>query len=310
VQHFRTLETPQIRLDSVINQTLQDGVVFKSESDKIIYDLQKLGLQLQSQFSWSSLTSWITNPFSLPTNLCILALLIAVVYLFFRVRSLAAMIIMLQQVRPVEVQTISFQATVTGFLETEAEKISTPATFFNIPLKFEPQISRDFHVLDLFILLTIIAICLYLLWRKFKSRQQAHSLKSFWKLLNRYDRVKISLMKLPHTADSYTFSRHEFISYLSLRGLRKPKLHIHWPTLKIKHRLLNMTVDLPPIHSVNYWTACKLRKILSSNYEVLLFTRQLNTNIYQIVPLLGSTWNSLQSGRSTQAERLCKSHNL
>jgi hypothetical protein len=111
-------------------------------------------------------------------------------------------------------------------------------------------------------------------------------------------------MKLPHTADSYVFAASEFISYLSLRGLRKPKLHIHWPTLKIKHRLLTMTVDLPPIHSVNYWTACKLRKILSSNYEVLLFTRQLNTNIYQIVPLLGSTWNSLQSGKSTQADRL------
>jgi hypothetical protein len=119
----------------VINQTLQDGVVFKSESDKIIYDLQKLGLQLQSQFSWSTLTSWIINPFSLPTNLCILALLIAVVYLFFRVRSLAAMIIMLQQVRPVEVQSISFQDSWTEFLKQKTEKTSTPATYFNIPLQ-------------------------------------------------------------------------------------------------------------------------------------------------------------------------------
>jgi hypothetical protein len=300
---FRTLETPQISLDSVINQTLQDGVVFKSESDKIIYDLQKLGLQLQSQFSWSTLTSWIINPFSLPTNLCILVLLIAVVYLFFRVRSLAAMIIMLQQVRPVEVQSIAFQRQLEEFLKQKTEKTSTPATYFNIPLQYEPQISRDFHVLDLFILLTIITICLYLLWHNFRRRQQAHTIEIVLEILNRYDRVKISLMKLPHTADSYTFQADEFISYLSLRGLRKPKLHIHWPTLKIKHKLLNMTVDLPPIHSVNYWTACKLRRILSSNYEVLLFTRQLNTNIYQIVPLLGSTWNSLQTARSTQAER-------
>jgi uncharacterized protein YhbP (UPF0306 family) len=300
---FRTLDTPQISLDSVINQTLQDGVVFKSESDKIIYDLQKLGLQLQSQFSWSALTSWIINPFSLPTNLCILALLIAVVYLFFRVRSLATMIIMLQQVRPVEVQTISFQEQLQAFLKQKREKITTQPTFFNIPLKFEPQISRDFHVLDLLIFLTIIAISLYLLWRKFKSRQQAHSFEIVLEIICRYDRVKVSLMKLPHTVDAYVFTASEFISYLSLRGLRKPKLHIHWPTLKVKHRLLNLNVDLPPVHSVNYWTACKLRKILSSNYEVLLFTRQFNTNIYQIVPLLGSTWNSLQSGRSTQAER-------
>jgi hypothetical protein len=213
------------------------------------------------------------------------------------------MIIMLQQVRPVAVQTISFQRQLEEFLRQKSEKISTPTTFFNIPFKYEPQVSRDFHVLDLFILLTIIAICLYLLWRNFRRRQQAHTFEIVLEIVNRYDRVKISLMKLPHTADSYVFSASEFISYLSLRGLQKPKLHIHWPTLKIKHRLLAMTIDLPPIHSVSYWTACKLRKILSSNYEVLLFTRQLNTNIYQIVPLLGSTWNSLQSGRPTQAER-------
>jgi hypothetical protein len=116
---FKTLESPHISLDSVINQTLQDGIVFKSESDKIIYDLQTLGLQLQSHFSWSSVTAWITNPFSLPTNLCIIAMLIAIVYLFFRVRSLAAMIIMLQQVRPVQVQTISFQRELEEFLERE-----------------------------------------------------------------------------------------------------------------------------------------------------------------------------------------------
>jgi hypothetical protein len=128
-------------------------------------------------------------------------------------------------------------------------------------------------------------------------------------ILNRYDRVKVSLMKLPHTADSYTFQADEFVSYLSLRGLRKPKLHIHWPTLKIKHKLLNMTIDLPPIHSVNYWTACKLRRILSSNYEVLLFTRQLNTNSYQIVPLLGSTWKQsadcqIKAGRETTSHTI------
>jgi hypothetical protein len=204
---------------------------------------------------------------------------------------------MMQQVRPVDVQTISFHQQLQEFLSQKQEKITTQKTFFNILFKYEPQVSRDYHVLDLFILLTIIAICLYLLWRNFRRRQQAHTFEIVLEIVNRYDRVKISLIELPHTADSYVFSASEFISYLSLRGLQKPKRHIHWPTLKIKHRLLAMTTDLPPIHSVSYWTACKLRRILSSNYEVLLFTRQLNTNTYQIVPLLGSTWDSLQANR-------------
>jgi hypothetical protein len=54
---FKKLETPKIRLDAVIIQTLEDGIIFKLESDKIIDDLHNLGLKLQSQFSWSSLTS-------------------------------------------------------------------------------------------------------------------------------------------------------------------------------------------------------------------------------------------------------------
>jgi H+/Cl- antiporter ClcA len=191
-----------------------------------MYDLQKLGLQLQSQFSWSTVTSWITSPFSSPTNLCILAMLGAIVYLFFRVRSLAAMIIILQQVRPVEVQTIPFQRQLEEFLKQKSEKISTPTTFFNIPFKYEPQVSRDFHVLDLFIFLTIIAICLYLLWRNFRRRQQAHTIEIVLEILSRYDRVKISLMKLPHTADSYVFTASEFISYLSLRALKYIYIHI------------------------------------------------------------------------------------
>jgi hypothetical protein len=42
---FRTLDQPQIPLSAVINQTLQDGIVYKSESDKLVHDLQALGLR-------------------------------------------------------------------------------------------------------------------------------------------------------------------------------------------------------------------------------------------------------------------------
>jgi hypothetical protein len=66
------------------------------------------------------------------------------------------MIVLLQQVRPVDVQSISFQHPISfqqqleEFLRQKQEKITTLTTFFNIPFKYEPQVSRDFHVLDLF----------------------------------------------------------------------------------------------------------------------------------------------------------------
>jgi hypothetical protein len=57
---FRTLNQPQILLSAVINQTLQDGLVHRSESDKIAHDLQALGFRLRSGFQWSDLT--FTSP--------------------------------------------------------------------------------------------------------------------------------------------------------------------------------------------------------------------------------------------------------
>jgi hypothetical protein len=53
---FRILDQPQIPLSAVINQILQDGIVYKSESDKLVHDLQALYLRLRSGFQWSDLT--------------------------------------------------------------------------------------------------------------------------------------------------------------------------------------------------------------------------------------------------------------
>jgi hypothetical protein len=98
---FRSLDQPQIPLSAVINQTLQDGLVYRSEGDKIAHDLQALGLRLRSRFQWSDLTSWLSYPLNLPTNLCIILLFIAIGYLFFRVHALASALVLLQRPQPV-----------------------------------------------------------------------------------------------------------------------------------------------------------------------------------------------------------------
>jgi hypothetical protein len=141
-------------------------------------------------------------------------------------------------------------------------------SFFNLPFKYELKVSNDFHVLDLLILLTIITSYFYLMRRNFRRRQREHTFEIVLEVISRYDRVKIQLAELPHSAESCTFTATEFISHLSLRGFKQPKLHIYWYTLKIKHRLLAMNIDLPPVHSLNYWITFKLRRLLSSNYEV------------------------------------------
>jgi hypothetical protein len=147
----------------------------------------------------------------------------AIVYLFIRLRSLAATIVLLQCVQPVQVQTLSFQQELEEFVRQKQIRTTTTMSFFNLPFKYEPKVSNDFHVLDLLILLTIISICFYLLWwRNFRRRQREPTFEIVSEVINRYDRVRIQLAELPHSAESYTFTATEFISHLSLRGFKQP----------------------------------------------------------------------------------------
>jgi hypothetical protein len=111
-------------------------------------------------------------------------------------------------------------------------------------------------------------------------------------------------MKLFHHADLYSFTAAEFLTHLSIRGsFRHPHLHINWPTFRIKHRLLSLSLEIPPITQLSYWTAFKARRILATHYEVLMFTRELNSENYQIVPLLGSSWANFQASQLSRTRR-------
>jgi hypothetical protein len=147
-------------------------------------------------------------------------------------------------------------------------------------------------------------MCLYFIWCKIRRHQNRHQLELVLELSSRHDSVKISLMKLSHQADLYSFSAAEFLTHLSIRGsLRHPRLHINWPTFRIKHRLLSLSLEIPPITQLSYWTAFKARRILATHYEVLMFTRELNSEKYNIVPLLGSSWANFQSSQVEREDR-------
>jgi hypothetical protein len=100
---------------------------------------------------------------------------------------------------------------------------------------------------------------------------------------------------------TYTLTAAEFLTHLSIRGsFRHPRLHIDWPTFRIKHRLLSLNLEIPPL---SYWTAFKARRILATHYEALMFTRELISENYQIVPLLGSSWANFQTWQAAREDR-------
>jgi hypothetical protein len=300
---FRTLDQPQIPLSAVINQTLQDGIVYKTESDKLVHDLQALGLRLRSGFQWGDLTSWLAYPVNLPTNLCILTLFCISGYLGYRVHTLASALVLLQRPQPVAMQSLTFEQQLNEYLK-QKQITTTTAPLIKFPFDFKFQVARDFHVFEFFIFLILLIMCLYFIWCKIRRHQSRHQLELVLEISNRNDSVKVSLMKLIHHADLYSFSAAEFLTHLSIRGsLRHPRLHINWPTFRIKHRLLSLSLEIPPITQLSYWTAFKARRILATHYEVLMFTRELNSEKYHIVPLLGSSWATFQSSQVEREDR-------
>jgi hypothetical protein len=66
---------------------------------------------------------------------------------------------------------------------------------------------------------------------------------------------------------------------------------------------LSLSLEIPPITQLSYWTAFKARRILATHYEVLMVTRELNSEKYHIVPLLGSSWATFQAAQVERENR-------
>jgi hypothetical protein len=225
---FRILDQPQIPLSAVINQTLQDGIVYKSESDKLVHDLQALGLRLRAGFQWADLTNWLAYPLNLPTNLCILILFGISAYLGYRVHTLASALILLQRPQPVAMQSLTFEQQLTEFLR-QKQFTTTAAPLIKFPFDFKFQVAREFHIFEFFIFLILLTMCLYFIWCKIRRHHRRHQLELVLEISNRNDSVKISLMKLFHQADLYSFSAAEFLTHLSIPQIT----HIRYLDVKI-----------------------------------------------------------------------------
>jgi hypothetical protein len=229
-----------------------------------------------------------------------LALFCITAYLGFRVHTLASALVLLQRPQPVAMQSLTFEQQLAEYLR-QKQFSTTAAPLIKFPFDFKFQVAREIHIFEFFIFLILIAMCVYSIWCKIRRHHRRHQMELVLEISNRTDTVKIFLMKLFHHAGLYSFTAAEFLTYLSIRGnLRNPRLHINWPTFRIKHRLLWLSLEIPPITQLSYWTAFKARRILATHYEVLMFTRELNSEKYHIVPLLGSSWANF---RSSQVER-------
>jgi hypothetical protein len=190
---------------------------------------------------------------------------------------------------------------------------TTQKPFMTLP-DYQPEISQEFHVLQLFLFLSLITICAYFVWRKIWQRRHAHETELILEMSNKRQAVKISLLTLPHPAELYAYSASEFLTHLSIQSqCFRAHLHISWPSLRIKHKLLTHMLEIPQNVKIDACTARRAQRILANHYEVLMFTRSMTSDIYQLLPLEGSTWLTLQNpphSSLSQAQRFRQTQSL
>jgi hypothetical protein len=289
---FRTLDMQTIHLTTALNQTLEKGLIFQSASDHIVYKLSEEGFGHQVAVKWRAVQNFFSNPFQIFTKIDMLLQWIAIAYLFYRSRILSAALVA-RQISAQQVRTAN---------DAQAKKLEefmqqlnavTPAS--SSMFVYKPQLSEQYHVVDILIFMTLVTIGIYLVSKLTVNRLKRNTTQLFAHIIGPHDDVLIKLMTLPHRSYLYHFKADTFVQSISITGILLPEVHIVWPSFEIQHKVLARTAHIPMRCNINYYQATKLRRILLSNFEFLLFTKDSDSPNFRLIPLEGSLWKKVET---------------
>jgi hypothetical protein len=232
---FRTLGMQTIHLTTAINQTLEKGLIFQSASDHIVYKLSEEGFGHQVAVKWRAVQNFFSNPFQIFTKVAMLLQWIAIAYLFYRSRILTAALAV-RQVTAQQVKTAN---------DAQARKLEefmqqlnavTPASSMFV---YKPQLSEQYHVVDILIFMTLVTIGIYLVSKLTVNRLKRNTTQLFAHIIGPHDDVLIKLMTLPHRSYLYRFKADTFVQSISITGILLPEVHIVWPSFQDSTQSVN-----------------------------------------------------------------------
>jgi hypothetical protein len=284
-----------------INQSLQKVIVF---TPNIQTNYQTFSANAKKH--WNTILSSFTNPLvNLAANLFQTAQLIATGYLFYTVQSLRTTLatLLLQRVSAVRPSQIPVNILLQRFLATtkrnNTEQIPTSSLFeINQPqsqVKFQPYVAQEFHILDAAILITLLLLGAYIIIRFAKQKLALNSTSLFADIRNSKHHTFIKIGKLPYQAQFYTFQANNFIEKVVINNGWFPILQVQWPSLSINNRILKIPITLALMTNVNPFTAYKIRKILKTDFDILIFTQDSNHSDFQLLQLVGSNWTTINA---------------
>ena len=263
----------------------------QSPGDHISYKLNEEGLGYRIRAGWNSFTSFLSNPFQIVTKLLDILQWIALAYLFYKLHIITGALALLQtnvrSAAPLDNPSIK---RLEEFFRTPTTTIQSLKMF-----DYSPQVSPDFHVLDflIFLLLIIVVCCIFQLI--IQRHQTRNSLELFVDIIGPEDNVLVSLLSLPHYAEMYNFKATYFVDRIAVTGTIFYRLHIIWPSFNIQHKVLSRSIRLPTVFKINPMQARRIKRILSTGFEILFFLKEAHSENFRLLPIQGSSWQRLQT---------------
>ena len=167
---------------------------------------------------------------------------------------------------------------------------SNPSLNFN----YSPQISEEYHILDLLVCLHLAAIVAYGVYTIITAYKNRNCCQVLVNICGTFDDVLIPVLRLPHSSQLYTFRATAFVQRIAVSGFVKPKLHIRWDTHSINHKVLNKQFHLPSEVPINIIMAYRMRVILQTQFNVLFFIKDAHSSVYRLMQLANTSWAECQ----------------
>ena len=216
---------------------------------------------------------------------------IAIAYLLYRVHILGAAIAMrpalAQVMRPVNDTQLK---RLEDFFQKQWSTTTSVPSF-----DYKPQVSAEYHVLDFSILFMLIVITLYLISQSVVRQRRRNNMYVFAHIVGRHEHVMVPILKLPHRSNLYRFTADRFVERISIEGIIFPQIRIRWPSFMIQHTVLTRTTRLPTACRISFLQAMRLRNILTSEFELLMFIQDGNAQNFKLMPLEGTDWSRIPS---------------
>lgn len=148
-------------------------------------------------------------------------------------------------------------------------------------LNYQVKLSEEWNPVDISILLTLLAIGAFLIYRFSVWKMRVNSSEIWAQIVDQNDTVMIRLMDLAYPNSLYRLTAQDFVNRVMIKGIIFQVVKIIWPGLQIKHRVLSKVLTLPSIYVVNPLKGMRLARILASRYEFLLFAKDCGSKKYK-----------------------------